>query len=258
MSALRSSIANQLAAAEVVLLTILTLTALWVVTSSIGYADQSRTAWPPLLIDLLPSLVSLRTALIGVAIVGVYFALRYAGRRRFAFWAFTALLLCAHMPDLWAHNRLDWHGFFGRALYFSEPLPLYTSAALFLLTLVGLVAVHRITQLRQLAGDMNHRGVNAMERDAVIRNEAISLALVAALALVLASIVVAIGALVGQAEALTGLVPWTVATVGVAATLLLGGFLLFLYRGLSGGEPAPSLNEVDVEVSPDEDPPGYQ
>ena len=195
VSALRSSIANQLAVAEVVLLAVLTLAALWVVTRSIGYADQSRTGWPPLLIDLLPSLVSLRTALISVAIVGVYFALRLAGRRRIAFWAFTALLVCTHVPDLWVHYRLDWHGFFGRELYFSEPLSLYTSAALSLLTLAGLVAVHRISQLRQLAGDMNRRSVNSMERDAVIRNEAISLALVAALALVLASVAAAVRAL---------------------------------------------------------------
>ena len=48
---------------------------------------------------------------------------------------------------------------------------------------------------------------NTVERDAVIRNEAISIALTAFVSLLLASVVVAVGALVGRSETVSGLVP---------------------------------------------------
>ena len=71
--------------------------------------------------------------------------------------------------------------------------------------------------------------------------------------LALASVMVMVAALVGRSETISRLVPWTVATVGVVATLLLAGFLLFLYRGLSGGVAAPLLEEPDVGGFPNED-----
>ena len=255
MSIFPSSVNGRLALTEVALLTFVSVVALWVTIESVRYADPTKTMWPSLLVEYLPSFLSLRAVLIVAAIIVVYFGLKRSGRRTLALWAFTALALGSQIPDLWAHNRLDWHRFFGRVAYFSEPLPLGTSAAIFLLILVGLVVLHRVNQLRDLAGELGERGVDTVERDAVIRNEAISIALTAFASLVLASVVVAVGALVGRSETVSGLVPWTVVTVGVGATLLLAGFLLFLYRGLSGGEAAPLLEEPDVGDSPDEDAP---
>ena len=258
MSIFPSSLAGRLLLVEVVLLTLIAVIALWVTTESVRYADQTRTMWPSLLLEYSPSFVSVRALLVVVAIAVVYFGLKRSGRGTLAFWAFTALALGSQIPDLWAHNRIDWHRFFDRVAYFSEPLPLATSAAIFLLMLAGLVALHRIIQLRELGGRMNMRGVDDTERDAVIRNEVISIGATIVVSLALASVMVVVAALVGRSETIAGLVPWTVATVGVVATLLLAGFLLFLYRGLSGGEAPPSSGDVDAEGSPDEDAPAYQ
>ena len=247
MSRIRTSIRAQLAVAEVVLIAVLTVAALWVVSSSVHYADLERTQWPAFVVQFAGEIVSPASLLILGGIIGAYVVLRKANTGHVPFWALTALLMAAHIPDLWAHNRIDWHGFFGRYLYFSEPLPVLASATVFLFTVAGLVALRRIIQLGAQAREMESRGVDLVERDAVIRNEAVSVAVVIVASLALASVMVVAGAAVGRAETVSGLVPWTVATVGVSATLLLAGFLLFLYRGLSGG---PDAENIDIQEDP--------
>ena len=253
MSRIRTSILTQLAVAEGALVAVLTMAALLIVSSSARYADLERTQWPAFVIQLAPNPISWAVILIVGGAAAIYLVLRIANMGSFPFWAFTALLMAAHIPDLWAHNRIDWHGFFGRYMYFSEPLPVLASAAVFLFTVAGLVALRRIIQLGAQAREMESRGVDSVERDAVIRNEAVSIAVVIVVSLALASVMVLIGAAVGRAETVSGLVPWTVTTVGVAATLLLAGFLLFLYRGLSGG---PEIQTIDTEEDslPTEEP----
>ena len=235
MIRLRTSLAAQLAVVETSLLVVLTIIALWIVSSSVQYADLERTQWPTFVIQFAPELISLTSVFVVGVVAGAYVVLRIVNTGNLPFWVFTALLMAAHIPDVWAHNRIDWHGFFGRYLYFSEPLPVLTSAVVFLLTVAGLVALRRIIQLRAQALEMESRGVDSVERDIVIRNEAISIAAVIVISLVVTSVMVVVGAAVGRADTLSGLVPWTVVTIGVVATLLLAGFLVFLYRGLSGG-----------------------
>ena len=244
MNRIRTSLLAQLVVAEAALVAALTVAALWIVSSSEQYADLERTQWPAFVVQLTPNLISLTAVFIIGGVAAIYLVLRIANMGRFPFWALTALLMAAHIPDLWAHNRIDWHGFFGRYMYFSEPFLVPISATIFLFTVAGLVALRRVIQLNAQAREMESRGVDSMERDAVIRNEAVSIAVVIAVSLALASVMVVIGAAVGQAETVSGLLPWTVATVGIAATLLLAGFLLFLYRGLSGG---PETAAIDTE-----------
>ncbi len=247
MSRIRTSILAQLAVAEAALIATLTIAALLIVSSSAQYADPERTQWPAFVVQLAPNPISWAAVFIVGGAAAAYLVLRIANTGRFPFWAITALLMAAHIPDLWAHNRIDWHGFFGRYIYFSEPLPVLASAAIFLFTVAGLVALHRIIQLGAQAREMESRGVNSEERDAVIRNEAVSIAVIIVVSLALASVTVLIGAAVGRADTVSGLGPWTVVTVGIAATLLLAGFLLFLYRGLSGG---PESSITDIEDDP--------
>ncbi len=255
MNRFRTSVPAQLAIAEAALLVALSTIALWIVSSSVQYADLERTQWPRLVVQLAPEFISwVSFFLIGV-VTGAYVVLRIVNTGHLPFWVLTALLMAVHIPDVWAHNRIDWHGFFGRYLYFSEPLPVLTSAIVFLLTVAGLVALRRIIQLRAQAQEMESRGVDPVERDEVIRNEAISIAAVIVISLVVTSVMVLIGAAVGRADALSGLVPWTVVTVGVVATLLLAGFLLFLYRGLSGGVRPTPEDTGDALLDEDESDP---
>ena len=142
----------------------------------------------------------------------------------------------------------------------SQPdfISLPSSGSLFaigLATVAIIVALRRVIQLNAQAREMENRGVDSMERDAVIRNEAVSIAVVIAASLALASVMVVIGAAVGRAETVSGLVPWTVATVGITATLLLAGFLLFLYRGLSGGPQTEPIDTEEDSVLTDEPEP---
>ena len=243
-----SALTARLALAEFALLILITLVALWMATESIRFADPARTMWPSFLVEFSLSFFSLRALLIVAAIVAIYVVLRRSRRNRLAFWAFAAFAVGSQIPDLWAHNRIDWHRFFDRVAYFSEPLPLLASAALFLLTLAGLVALHRITQLRTLADDMDTRGVEAAERNAIITNEAISIGATIFVSLGLATLVVIVAMIVGRAELVSGLAGWAVVIIGAAATLSLAAFLLFLYRGLSGGAETALPDEDDAEA----------
>ena len=255
MNHARTPLPAQLAVVEAGLLVALSTIALWIVSSSVHFADLERTQWPTFVVRLAPEFVSWTSLFIIGVVTGAYVVLRIINTRQFPFCVLTALLMAVHIPDLWAHNRIDWHGFFGRYMYFSEPLPVLTSAALFLLTVASLVALRRIIQLRAQARDMESRGVDPVERDEVIRNEAISIAAVIVISLVVTSVMVLIGAAVGRAEAVSGVVPWTVVTVGVVATLLLAGFLVFLYRGLSGGASHMPA-DTDDDLLDDEDESG--
>ena len=255
MNRFRTSLPAQLALAESSLLVALTVVALWIVSSSVQYADLERTQWPTFIVRFAPELISLTSVFVVGVVAGAYVVLRIVNRGHLPFWVLTALLMAVHIPDVWAHNRIDWHGFFGRYLYFSEPLPIMTSAIVFLLTVAGLVALRRIIQLRAQAWEMESRGVDPVERDGVIRNEAISIAAVIVISLVVTSVMVLIGTAVGRVDALSGLVPWTVVTVGVVATLLLAGFLLFLYRGLSGGASSTPADTDDGLLDEDESDP---
>ena len=68
-----------------------------------------------------------------------------------SFWLLTLAVLLPQGPAVLAHNRLDWASFW-RGPSSSPELSQITVGALFLLSLVLLVTLHRIAELRRLRG----------------------------------------------------------------------------------------------------------
>ena len=111
-------------------------------------------------------------------------------------------------------------------------------------------------QLRDLADAFSARGVSNNERDGILINELVSTALAIAFALVASTLTVVIGAVVGNNDSLTQRLPWAVGVVGISAVLVFAGFLVLLFRTLSGGETAergqlsvnpPALTDSDSQ-----------
>ena len=254
MSFLAVTVQERLARAELLLLGALTSIALLVAIRSIENAVPGRTMWPSFFLEQAWPFISLQTVILVGAALGGYILARRAGRSRRAFWLAALMIIGAHMTAVWAHNQLDWHQMFGRAAVFAESEPLVLTSSLFLVTLAGLVLLHRIMQLRELADALSARGVRDAERDSIISNELLSIVVILATALFASTWIVIVGAVVASADGLAQRMPSAVSVVGMGAVIVFAGFLALLYRTLSGSETSPGAPLPDEQPDvPDPD-----
>ncbi len=229
---------ERLSRMELFLLGALTSIALVVAIRSIENAVPGETMWPSLFLEQARPFISIRTLIVVAAVIGFYIVMRKRGLSHRAFWLVTFTIIAVHLTAIWAHNQLDWHQLFGRIAVFADAEPLLLTASLFLISLAGLILLHRIMQLRNLADVLTAHGVGDIERDGILINELVSTMITLAFALIVSILTVLIGAMVGNIDGLTQRVPWAVSVVGISAVLLFAGFLVLFYRTLSGGETA--------------------
>ena len=167
---------------------------------------------------------------------GVYGLLQFLGRSSFALWLAAFLVLLPQVPAVWAHNKLEWERFMGVETPMGEGHSLFVAGGLFLLSLTGLVVLHRVIALRKLGRLLISRRADAPERDTILTNEGATMGGVVVVTLLVAVLLVLAGAGLSQAEWLTNRVPWTVVTIGGGASLLLVGFIALFLRGLGSQE----------------------
>jgi len=238
MRLLGLTVPERLTRAEILLLGALTSIALLVAIRSIESAVPGETMWPSFFLEQARPFISVGALIIVAIVIGFYMVMRRRGLAHRAFWVVTLMIIGVHLTAVWAHNQLDWHHLFGRVAVFGAAEPLLLTASLFLISLAGLILLHRIMQLRDLADAFSARGVSNSERDGILINELVSTALAIAFALVASTLTVVIGAVVGNNDSLTQRLPWAVGVVGIGAVLVFAGFLVLLFRTLSGGETA--------------------
>lgn len=171
---------------------------------------------------------------------GVYGLFQFFGRSSLALWTTAVLVLLPQAPGIWAHNKLGWGKFMGIDILVGDGHSLLVAGGLFLISVLGLVVLHRVIAMRRLGRLLVRRRVEGEERDGVLLNEGLVLAGIVALALALSVLLVVAGAGLSRAEWLTSRVPWTVVTIGGGASLLLIGFIAFYLRGLSALEERES------------------
>lgn len=225
---MRGSWVAVLAGAESLLVAGLLLLAAWRLWDS----APSGSLWPGAAAERLPPFASSELALAVVLSLGFYWLLQLLGRSWAAFRVAALLALLPHAPGIWAHNQLDWERFFGAD---TAPLvagqSLFFTGSTFLLCLVGLVVLYRVVTLRQLGRRLSARRVEEADHTRIVVGEALALAGMIAVSLLLAFAVAVAGtALAGSSSFLGGL-PWAVLAIGGGATVLLAGFLLLWFRG---------------------------
>ena len=185
---------------------------------------------------------SLGSSPVALAIVGVllvYMLTRWARGSLFPLWVLGGLGLVAQLPAVLAHNRLDWFGFLRDAPVFDTGLSSFAAGLLFVLSIVLLVAIHRVVTTATKLDELRDQGVDEDERNAMARNEvAIGVGATGA-GVVLTLVAGGVAALLGGADALFSDVPWTVFTVGAAGAAIVAGYLWAVLReGQEGAEPA--------------------
>ena len=247
MRILGSTVPERLSRMELFLLGALTSIALLVAVRSIENAVPGKTMWPILFLEQARPFISIRTLIIVAIVIGVYMIMHKRGLSPRAFWLVAFAIIAIHTTAIWAHNQLDWHQLFGRVAVFAEGEPLLLTASLFLVSLAGLTLLHRIMQLRDLAAALSARGIGDTERDRILINELVSISIIIVIALVASTFTVLIGSVVANIDSLAQRVPWSVSVVGMGAVLLFAGFLVLLYRTLSGSETV-SQGRVDTDL----------
>ena len=198
---------------------------------------SSGSLWPGALAEKLPPFASSELALAVALSVGSYWLLQLLGRSRAAFRMAALLSLLPHAPGIWAHNQIEWQRFVGPDASLGAGESLFLTGSAFLLCLVGLVVLYRAVALRQLGRRLTARRAEEADRNRVILGEALALAGMIAVSLLLAFLAALAGTALSGPGSSLGSLPWAVLAIGGGATVLLAGFLLLWFRGrgLAGG-----------------------
>ena len=175
--------------------------------------------------------------LFGAAAYGL---LQVLGKSSLALWLVAVLALLPQGPGIWAHNKLGWEKFMGMETPVGDGNPLLVAGGLFLISLLGLVVLHRAIAMRRLGRLLERRRVDMAERDGIMRSESLVLGGILGVSLLLSVLLVAAGSGLSRAEWLTSAVPWTVVTIGGGASLLLIGFTALYLQSLRGQEERES------------------
>lgn len=166
--------------------------------------------------------------------LALYRGLQAIGRDRIAFWSVAPAVALPHAFPAWSHNRIGWH----ELLEFQEELvgdrSVYGDTALFVLCLVGLVALHRIVGMKGLERRMLLQGVGPQDKRRVMRRESLMLAGLLLAALLLAGLIVAVAVVLARYGDLLNESPLAIVTLGGSAALLLAFTLLLWFRGRQG------------------------
>ena len=209
-------------------LLLLAASVLWDAAAALGAPDTSLLY---AVTRLLPGPVYVDALLAAFLCIAAYWGLQALGRLDVAFWLAALLVIAPHGVPLWDYNQLEWYelvGVEGDLVGARSPL---RDAALFLVCLAGLAALHRIEGLRVLDRRMARQGVASADRLHVALCEALMLGGLIAAGLLLAFVMVLAAGLLGRYDHLIGGSSWAVVGVGGGATALLALTLLLWYRG---------------------------
>ena len=233
---MRSNWFGMLAAFEAALVLLLLLIAVWQFWMWASPPEIPAGQGSETMASKMPSfgLSSLMAGvLFGAAAYGLF---QVFGKSSLALWTMAVLVLLPQGPGIWAHNKLGWEKFMGMETPVGDGNPLLVAGGLFLISLLGLVVLHRVIAMRKLGRLLDRRRVDGVERDGILRSEALVLGGIVGISLLLSVLLVGVGSGLSGAEWLTSAVPWTVVTIGGGASLLLIGFTALYLRGLSAQE----------------------
>ncbi len=168
-------------------------------------------------------------AVVCLLAVAFYWGLQFLQKTRLSFWTVTIAALLLQTPAILAHNRLDWTSLL-TGPEFSTDMSLLTVLALFLLSLILLVTLHRVADLRRLWFRMQNLQLDSMEQTRITTAELLTMGGLVGVSLAATGLLLTGGLAVAQMSDLLRRSPWTVLTVGVSALILLAAFMYFWIR----------------------------
>ena len=153
-----------------------------------------------------------------------YWLLQWLRMTTLSFWMVTLAALLLQGQAVLAHNQLDWASFW-RGPSSSPELSQITVGALFLLSLVLLVTLQRVAELRRLRGELRALRLESGEQGNVIASEILALVGLVASSLVITAMLLSAASALARMDYLLAHSPWTVLTIGAAALVMVTGFL---------------------------------
>ncbi len=162
-------------------------------------------------------------------VVGCYWVLQSAGWTKWAYWLVTLVGLVPQAPTIWSHNRLDWFAF-GELSSLTPTLSQTAVGAVFLLSLVLLVTLHRVAEMRRFEGKLAGMNLEPGDRRQVMVGEWVTLAGLIVTSIVVTVTLLAAGMALGRMDQLLQKPPWTVVSVGGTAVILLSAFVFLWLR----------------------------
>lgn len=157
------------------------------------------------------------------------------------------LIILPQGPAIWAHNQIEWFNFFGVEAGLEVADPQLRQATLFLVSLVGLVALYRTISLRRLDQQLASQNADAADRRRIVLFEALMLGGLIAAGLSLAFLMVLVVSVLGRLDPLLDWSPWGVLSIGAATTILLLLTVILWFRSREGLEilaPEPSKDPI--------------
>ena len=240
---MRSNWFGLLAATEAALVLLLLLIAAWQFWMWASPTGMLAGPGAETMATRMPSF-GLSHLMAGVLFVAAAYGLSQVfGKSSLALWLVAALTLLPQGPGIWAHNKLGWEKFMGMDTPVGDGNPLLVAGGLFLISLLGLVVLHRAIAMRRLGRLLERRRVDGAERDGILRSEGMVLGGIVGASLLLSVVLVVAGTGLSRAEWLTSAVPWTVVTIGGGASLLLIGFTALYLQSLSTQEERDRRSE---------------
>ena len=155
-----------------------------------------------------------------VLTLAFYWALQLSGRGRRAFWLVALLVILLHAPAIWGHNQLEINRFLGVFVGLEAVHSQLLDSALFLATLIGLVALLRVAGLRLLNRQLSSQEVEALDRSRVIASETLMLIGLVTWGLARALLMILVPTWLAKSDTLMAGSPRTILIVGGAAVLL--------------------------------------
>lgn len=220
----------KLAVAESLLLAGLLLLSALALMDSVAAGGLRAFLQPDLIAGLIPEQVSREVVVAILLSITLYWALHLLGRDHLAFWVMVLLVTLPQGMAIWGHNQIEWHQLFDFKAGVSDARSQLRDTALFLVSLMGLVALYRAISLRRLDRQMSAQGIEAADRSRLVLNEGVML-----LGLIVAGLLSALGmilvsSVLGGFDVLPEESSWSILAVGGGASLLLALTLVLWYR----------------------------
>ena len=220
----------RLALVESLLLAGLLMLSAYVLWAFLSIEGTGQPEWAGAFSERLPDYASWELALTIILPLVIYWVLQFLGRSSLAFWFAGLLVILPQAPAIGSHSQLHWFPLFGVEASLESTHSQPWQAALFLGSLVGLIALSRIMGLRRLDRQLKTQGIDEEDRYHVVLAESCMLLPLLLTGLLLAFVMVAVANVLGEMDTVLERSPWGILTVGGSATLLLVLSLFFWFR----------------------------
>ena len=228
----------KLVVAESLILAGVLFLAAYVLSDFVSAEEVQQSGWIYGLVGRLPGYALRQPALVVLPCIALYWGLQLLGHSRFAFWAILLLVVLLQGPAIWAHNQLQLFHLFGVQTNLEPAQSQVWQTALFLASLIGLVALYRTIRLRKLDCQLTSQGADDADRRRIVAFEVFVMSGLVGSGLLLSCLIIMGSRSLGRFNSLFDWSPWGVLSIGSVASILVILTVVLWFRSRESPEVA--------------------